>query len=136
MAEVRGLGAWCELVAEAGPRLSFVVHETAELADGRVLTLHQGRGFSSSVHVVGGAQPVADWPFPSTESIRASVLTTVLPDDDEAQVEHPWPWLVRLLADQGVLVTVEELQAVPYNVGFGPVLKGRLQEAEALPGSG
>lgn len=132
VALVRRLSAWCELASEDGPRLSFDVYETAVLDDGRVLTLHRDRGFTTLVNAVGGPQPNNAWPYESAESIRASVMTAVLPDDDGPQDEHPWPWLVTLLGDQGVTVTEADLKAVPYTVEFGPVLRRRLAETEAL----
>lgn len=132
VARVERLTAWCEIAAEDGPRLSFDVHETAELDDGRVLTLHQDRGFTTQVNAVGGPQPDNAWAYETEDSLRRGVLTTVLPDDDEPQDEHPWRWLVSLLADQGVSVTEDDLRAVPYTVEFGPLLRRRLAETAAL----
>ncbi len=48
--EVVGLGAWCDLVPReedsASPGgASFGIHEFADLADGRRVTLHSERGF-------------------------------------------------------------------------------------------
>lgn len=31
------------------------------------------------------------------EALRRSVLTTILPDDDESGEQHPWIWLCHLL---------------------------------------
>jgi hypothetical protein len=53
MSSVRCLVAWCELGSEDGLRVSFVVHELADLADGRRLTLHRDRGFSTQLEAVG-----------------------------------------------------------------------------------
>ncbi len=47
------------------------VHEFAVLDDGRRLTLHQNRGFSTSATHL------------TAEHVDSSVLTTVLPDDAE-----------------------------------------------------
>jgi hypothetical protein len=56
------------------------------------------------------------------------VLTTVLPDDDDTQEEHPWGELVRLLQLQGVEATAEELRVVPYRVEFSERLRERLAD--------
>ncbi len=91
------------------------VHEFAVLDDGRRLTLHQDRGFST-----GAAHLTA-------EHAERSVLTTVLPDDAEVSGEdHPWEWLASLIRNQGVAVTPERLKSVPYVVEFGPRLSALL----------
>jgi hypothetical protein len=78
------------------------VHEFAALDDGRRLTLHQERGFSTSA-----THMTADF-------AQSSVLTTVLPDDAEVIGEdHPWEWLASLIRTHGVAVTPEQLKAVP-----------------------
>jgi hypothetical protein len=63
-ADVVALGAWCDLVppeeSTASPGgISFDVHEFAMLADGRRLTLHSGRGFTTYVRASfpAGQQP-------------------------------------------------------------------------------
>jgi hypothetical protein len=92
------------------------VHEFAVLDDGRRLTLHQDRGYSTSA-----ARTTA-------EDVKRDVLTTVLPDDAEATGEdHPWAWLASLIQQQGVAVTPEQLTTVPYVVEFGPRLSALLE---------
>ena len=61
--------------------VSFVVHEFAELADGRRLTLHEERGFTTSR---GPAPSDMSW-YPTLEHLERDVRTTVLPDDDDTQ---------------------------------------------------
>jgi hypothetical protein len=100
---VTGLGAWCDfvtedeyrqrlvrdgwpadeiehLVEESNLGVSFDVHEFAELTDGRRLTLHEERGFTTS----------GQWRHLTLENLERDVRTTVLPDDDDTQDEHPW----------------------------------------------
>jgi hypothetical protein len=101
--------------------LHFRVQEFADLADGRRLTLHDERGYSTS----GPADP---WSFQTVESVRADVLTTVLPDEDDGE-EHPWKWLVELLRVQGVDASTDELKQVPYRVEFSERLRAKLQDA-------
>jgi hypothetical protein len=96
--------------------MDFDVHEFAVLDDGRRLTLHQERGFSTS------ATPA------TADHVERSVLTTVLPDDAEVTgEEHPWEWLASLIRNHGVAVTPEQLKAVPYVVEFGPRLAALLE---------
>ena len=99
--------------------LSFRVQEFADLDDGRRITLHDERGYSTS----GPGDPKQ---FQTSESIEADVRTTVLPDDDDGE-EHPWEWLVELLQAQGVDASVEELKQVPYHVEFSQRLHDKLQ---------
>ena len=148
---VIGLGAWCDFVTEDEYRqrlvgegwpadeienlveefrrgVSFVVHEFADLADGRRLTLHEERGFSTfSVASSGTGRPVSSdqWHCLTLENLDRDVRTTVLPDDD-TQDEHPWEWLAELLQVHGVDVAAEELRLVPYDVVFSERLRARL----------
>ena len=95
------------------------VHEYAVLDDGRRLTLHQDRGFSTSAT------------YATADHIERSVLTTVLPDDAEVTGEdHPWEWLASLIRNQAVAVTSEQLKAVPYVVEFGPRLAALLNSED------
>jgi len=132
-ADVVALGAWCDLDADARTSpgdASFVVHEFAVLADGRRLTLHTERGFTTGVRTVGRAEPVDPWAHLTVEELTADVLTTVLPDDDDGE-EHPWEWLAGLLRRHGVEASVERLKAVPYTVEFGERLAERLRVRDA-----
>ena len=95
------------------------VREFAVLDDGRRLALHQDRGFSTSATRL------------AAEQVERSVLTTVLPDDAEVTAEdHPWKWLASLIQNQGVVVTPEQLKAVPYVFEFGPRLSALLKSED------
>jgi hypothetical protein len=112
---VIGLGAWSELAHRDQRGMDINVHEFAVLDDGRRLTLHQDRGFSTSATQL------------TAEHAERSVLTTVLPDEAEVTGEdHPWEWLASLIRNQGVAVTPERLKSVPYVVEFGPRLSALL----------
>jgi hypothetical protein len=113
---VVGLGAWSELARKDEQGMDIDVHEFAVLDDGRRLTLHQDRGFSTSATHM------------TADHAESSVLTTVLPDDAEFTGEdHPWEWLASLIRNHGVAVTPEQLKAVRYVVEFGPRLAALLE---------
>ena len=101
---------------------SFRVSEFAELSDGRRLTLHDERGFSSRSSSGG------PWADLTLELLESDVLTTVLPDEDTTIDDHPWEWLAGLLDRQGVEVPVEALRDVPYVVEFSARVLDRLQQ--------
>jgi len=163
---VVGLGAWCDFVTEDEYRqrlvrdgwpaaeienlvedfkwgVSFVVNEFADLADGRRLTLHEERGFT----IGGGPTPSDPWRSLTLEHLERDVRTTVLPDDDDTQDEHPWEWLAGLLHVHGVEATAEELRPLPYDVVFSEhllrhpgiasrrVSRSRLNTAQGYVGS-
>ena len=107
-------------------RLSFRVQEFADLADGRRITLHDERGYSTSSVLPSG--PSDPWRFQTLESIEFDVRTTVLPDDDKGE-EHPWEWLVELLHAQGVDASIDELKRVPYRVELSERLLAKLQHS-------
>jgi hypothetical protein len=56
------------------------------------------------------------------------VRTTVLPDDDDTQDEHPWEWLAELLHVHDVEATAEELRLLPYHVVFSERLRARVAD--------
>jgi hypothetical protein len=113
---VVGLGAWAELARKDETGMHVDVHEFAVLDDGRRLTLHQERGFTTTAA------------YMTANHATCSVLTTVLPDNAESTGEdHPWEWLASLIQDHGVAVTPGRLTAVPYAVEFGPRLSAMLQ---------
>ena len=137
---VTGLGARCDFVTEDEYRqrlirdgwpaeeiedlvedfkqgVSFDVHEFADLADGRRLTLHEERGFTTS----------GQWRYLTLENLERDVRTTVLPDDDDIEDEHPWEWLATLLHARGVEATAEALRLLPYDVEFSERLRARLE---------
>jgi hypothetical protein len=113
-----------ELVEDFKRGLSFVVHEFADLADGRRLTLHEERGFT----IGGGPAPSDPWRYLTLEHLERDVRTTVLPDDDDIQDEHPWEWLAELLHVHGVEATAEELRLLPYHVVFSERLRARVAD--------
>jgi hypothetical protein len=146
---VVGLGAWCDFVTEDEYRqrlvrdgwpaaevenliedskqgVSFDVHEFAELADGRRLTLHEERGFTCSLATSRGPAPSDQWLYLTLENLEQDVRTTVLPDDDDTRDEHPWEWLAGLLHEHGVEATAEELRLLPYDVVFSERLRARV----------
>jgi hypothetical protein len=116
---VVGLGAWSELARRDQRGMDIDVHEFAVLDDGRRLTLHQERGFSTSATHL------------TADQVESSVLTTVLPEDAEVTGEdHPREWLASLLRNQGVAVTPEQLKPVPYVLEFGPRLSALLKSED------
>jgi hypothetical protein len=121
--EVVGLGARCDVDARSADegRADFSVSEFAVLADGRTLTLHDDRGFSSWGSTGG------PWLRLTIGDVTRSVLTTVLPDDDDDGEAHPWDWLAELLAVHGVETSPEQLKQVPYTVILSERLLARLQ---------
>jgi hypothetical protein len=113
---VIALGAWSELACKGPQGMDIDVAEFAVLDDGRRLTLHQQRGFSTSATDM------------TADHAEGSVLTTVLPDDAEITGEdHPWEWLASLIRGHGVAVTAEQLKGVPYVLEFGPRLSALLE---------
>ena len=109
--------------------VSFVVHEFAELADGRRLTLHEERGFTGWTMANRGPAPSDQWRYLTLENLERDVRTTVLPDDDDTQDEHPWDRLAGLLHVHGVEATAEELRLLPYGVVFSERLRARVADA-------
>jgi hypothetical protein len=113
---VVSLGAWSELARADDQGMDIDVHEFAMLDDGRRLTLHQDRGFSTSATRL------------TADQAERSVLTTVLPDDAEVTGEdHPWERLASLIRIHGVPVTPEQLKTVPYVVEFGSRLAALIE---------
>jgi hypothetical protein len=135
---IAGLGAWCDVLPEeqssASPgSVSFVVHEFALLADGRRVTLHSERGFAVS----GPRRPTVADPLAglTAESIEADVRTTVLPDDDDSEDQHPYEWLRELLLRQGIAVTTTTLRSVPYTIELSERLRRLLARRTDAPES-
>ena len=115
---VTRLGALCDHTGESDDGgLEFTISEWLEV-DGRRVTLHDGFGFTSVLS--GDDDP---WQYLTAEALTSTVLTVVLPEDDDpddAGEEHPWTWLAELAAEHGITVTPEELKAVPYAVELTP----------------
>lgn len=149
LVDVLRLGAWCDFVTEHEYRrrlvregwpadevedlveefkqgVSFVVHEFADLADGRRLTLHEERGFSGWTLGTRGPAPRDQWRDLTLEGLERDVRTTVLPDDDDTQDEHPWEWLAQLLRLKGVDASADQLKLLPYDVEFSERLRARM----------
>jgi hypothetical protein len=89
---------------------SFTVSEFALLDNGERVTLHAERGFT------GRASSGSVWAHATAASIARDVLTTVLPDKDDTEDEHPWTWLAELAQAQGIDVTADDLRQVSYEV--------------------
>ena len=105
--------------------LSFDVHEFADLADGRRLTLRDDLGFTISTMASRGPAPSDQWRHLTLEQLQRDVLTTVLPDDDDTQ-QHPWKLLAALLDILGEEATAEELRLLPYDVVLSERLRTRV----------
>jgi hypothetical protein len=132
MTVVVALGAWCDLVppeeSTASPGgASFAVQEFAVLEDGRRVTLHAERGWTSWVRGTGRSEPLDPWDALTEEGIQEDVLNVVLPDDDASGEPHEWAWLRDLLSRHGVETTVEHLKSVPYTVELSDRLLQRLR---------
>jgi hypothetical protein len=69
------------------------------------------------------------WQGLSLDDLERSVRTTVLPDDDPTDEEHPWEWLVELLDALGITTTADELRHVPYDVVFSDRVVARVTSA-------
>ena len=137
-AEVVALGAWCDLVPPeedtATPGgASFRVYEFAMLADGRRVTLHGDRGFTSWTRTTGETRFLDPWRSLTRESVESDVRNVVLPDDD-SEDEHPYEWLRGLLLLQGIETSVEQLRSVPYTVEFSDRLERRLLDKRPSDG--
>jgi hypothetical protein len=138
---VVALGALVELdEADASPdragTADFSVSEYAVLEDGRRLTLHDERGWSSGPVMVAHFTPppwppepaAALWSTLNRDDIVRTTLAVVEPDDDDDPDDHPYRWLAQLLGSHGVAATAEELRPLPYAVEFGPRLEARLAD--------
>jgi hypothetical protein len=112
---VVGLGAICGLRPrrfDAARLQSFSVSEFVALEDDRRVILHEARGFTI------GWRSDDSWGNETLENMTRSVLTVMLPDDDEGGEEHPWSWLANLARARGLDVTAEDLRGLPYEVVF------------------
>ena len=150
-----GLGAWCDYVTEDEHRAElarspipmcaphvddalqdfrrsghFRVHEFAVLADGRRLTLNDDRGFSIVVHAVDHSAPDDLWHWLTLAHLEADVRTTVLPDEDDTEHEHPWAYLAECLRARGIEAPTEQLTQLPYEVEFSQRLRAKLRGLE------
>lgn len=107
MAVVR-LGALCELESKTSSQANFRVSEYAVLDDGSEVVLHSERGYSAGVH---GGEHTDIWERMTAAGMKRDVLTVVLPEDaEQTGDDHPWDWLVDLLAQVGVVENVDPLR--------------------------
>jgi hypothetical protein len=121
LVDVLGLGAWCDVAEdESRERVSFRISEFALLDDGRRVTLHDERGFSTR------SSSGDTWGHLTLDSVTVGVRTTVLPDVDDTEEEHPWEWLAQLLTAHGVDVSPDRLRSVPYVIEYSDRLLARL----------
>ena len=151
------LGAWCDFVTEdeyrerllrggwAGPTGSPASPSVPSPCPGRLgrkyyRGLQAGESPSSCMSSLtlltdaasrctrtGGSPLVLQWRYLTLDHLERDVRTTVLPDDDDTQDEHPWEWIAELLHVRGVTATAEELRLVPYDVVFSERLRARLE---------
>ncbi len=116
---VVGLGALCGVrtptAENDGSSLRVWVSEFARLADGRLVILHDDRGFSIGPALGPGAD--AAQPHISFETVSETVRAVVLPDPEDGE-DHPWSWLAELAVGRGLNVTPDELRALPYDLLF------------------
>ena len=137
---VARVGAWCDYVTDDEMRArvgadgmpspggqSFDVAEFVVLMDGRRVTLHQERGWTSWTHEMEGrAQLIEPWSSLTEASVRESVLAVVAPDDDDTDDEIHYEWLALLCTEVGIPVGPEELRSLDYEVEFSDRLRTRL----------
>lgn len=122
LAEVVGLGASCELDGETTRELRLRVGEFALMSDGAELVLHKDRGLTISASP-GASLSASDIAADLESAVRAAVLGD---DAEETGEEHPWDWLVDLLASHRVIVTREQLRALPYEVRLSEDVRARI----------
>jgi hypothetical protein len=111
---VVGLGAICDLDSSGiddRRENNFRVSEFALLDNGERVILHDERGYGARISWDDDI-----WAHETVETITRNVLTTVLPDDDATDEEHPWEWLAELARARGIDVTADDLREVPYDV--------------------
>ena len=121
LGRVVGLGAICDLRPrrfDAARSQSFSVSEFVTLEDGRRVILHEARGFTIGWRSSGGSGSGDIRGNETLENMTRSVLTVVLPDDDECGEDHPWSWLADLARTRGLDVTEGDLRGLPYDVVF------------------
>ena len=122
---VVGLGAWCDFVTEEEYRHRLVrdgwpPEEVENLVEdfkrGSPLTCMSSLTLmtdAASPCTRSGGSPLGRedlrrptmWGYLTLEHLERGVRTTVLPDDDDTQDDHPWEWLAELLRAHGVEAT-------------------------------
>jgi hypothetical protein len=116
---VVGIGAICALRPQHfddARSQGFLVSEFVKLEDGRRVILHRKRGFTIGLPAAPESGAGALRTYETRDSITQEVLNTVLPDDDDAGEDHPWPWLAELARARGLSVTAEDLRSLSYEV--------------------
>ena len=110
-------------------QLSVSARLTAELGDGRSLTLLDDRGWSCSLHGAGVDEAADIRAWVSVEEVEETARVVVGPDepidgqtDAEAAAAH-WSYLADILARHGAHADAEELARLPHDV----VLSERLR---------
>jgi hypothetical protein len=106
--------------------VSFDIAEFALLDDGTRVLLHEERGLT-----VGGGPSRDPWSGLTTEILVRGVLTTVLPDDDDTDDEHPYEWLAALCRRHGLDATADDLRRLPYLVELTDQVRRRLAHQSA-----
>jgi hypothetical protein len=108
-ATVVSLGAWADLQDGSGGATSCTVREFAVLSDGREVTLLDDRGWTTTAPLSA---------ISLTHVVR-NIYNVVLPDDaEQTGDEHEWQRFEQRLHEAGVVVTADQLRAVPYRVFF------------------
>lgn len=123
---VVGLGAICDLGpqrSDGSGDQSFSVSEFVTLEDGRRVILHRDRGFTLGWRSSGESGSGDIREHETLESLTRDVLNVVLPDDDDCAEDHPWSWLADLARARGLIVTVEDLRGLPYEVIFTEMVR-------------
>jgi hypothetical protein len=117
---VVGLGAICDLdprTPDKARSQSFSVSEFVTLEDGRLVILHEDRGFT--IGLGSSRETAADLRRGLTlEVLTRQALNVVLPDDDVPAEAHPYSWLADLARSRGLNVTADDLRSLPYEVTF------------------
>lgn len=103
--------------------VAYRVREFAILDDGRRITIRDGLGSGFSTR-----RP-KPWHWLTREFIEHDIRTNVVvPDGTYFVDEHPYEWLCRLLAEQGIETSEEHLRSLPYTVEFPGDFDRRLEE--------
>jgi hypothetical protein len=106
-ATVVSLGAWGGLEDGSGGGTSCTVREFAVLSDGREVTLLDDRGWTTTAPLSA---------ISLTHVVR-NIYNVVLPDDaEQTGDEHEWQRFEQRLHEAGVVVTADQLRALPYRV--------------------
>lgn len=78
-------------------------------------------------HTAGSCAPGDPWSHLTLESLKSDVRTTVLPDEDDTDGEHPREWLAECLARPWRRGIARVLRQLPYDVVFSARLRARVE---------